>query len=86
MTNGFNVENGSSSVDNSNLRHVISQLSNLSFQNSGPKRTIKLAIFPDNYDKTIIPPLEQGKSSRGCHKNAFQQGINSLVIYQYHII
>ena len=71
MTNGVNVQNGSSSVDNSNLHQVLSQLSNLSFQNSGPKRTIKLAIFPDNYDKTIIPPLGQGKPSKECHKKAF---------------
>ena len=71
MTNGVNVQNGSSSVDNSNLHQVLSQLSNLSFQNSGPKRTIKLAIFPDNYDKTIIPPLEQGNPFRGCRKKLF---------------
>ena len=54
-------QNENSSSGTSNIDHVLRHLSDLSLQNARPKRTIKLAIFPDNYDKTIIPPLEQGE-------------------------
>ena len=54
-------ENATSITGDSNLEHILTHLSSLSLQNASPKRTIKLAIFPDDYDKTIIPPLENGK-------------------------
>jgi hypothetical protein len=44
------------------LEQVLEKLSNLAAQSSQPKRTIKLNIFPESYDKTIFPPLENGKN------------------------
>ena len=57
--------NGKSSaehIESSKLVHVLDRLSNMTVQSPQPKRTIKLNIFPDSYDKTIFPPLENGNS------------------------
>ena len=47
-------------VQDAQLEVLLDHLKNLSLINTKPRRVIKLNIFPETYDKTIIPPLENG--------------------------
>jgi len=46
------------------MQMLLDHLTNISLITTKPRRVIKLDIFPDTYDKTIIPPLENGNPNK----------------------
>ena len=61
---GYCSENGLQSNHSSNgidIQALLEGLSSISTHSKSPKRVIKLPIFPEDYDKTIMPPKENGK-------------------------
>ena len=61
---GYCSENGLQTNDSSNgidIQTLLEGLSSLSTRSKSHKRVIKLPIFPEDYDKTIMPPKENGK-------------------------
>ena len=58
--NGLQSNNSSNGID---IQALLEGLSSISTRSKPPKRVIKLPIFPEDYDKTIMPPKENGKKS-----------------------
>ena len=56
--NGLQTNNSSDGID---IQTLLEGLSSLSTRSKSHKRVIKLPIFPEDYDKTIMPPKENGK-------------------------
>ena len=55
---GLHTNNSSGAID---IQTLLEGLSSLSTRSKAHKRVIKLPIFPEDYDKTIMPPKENGK-------------------------
>ena len=56
--NGLQTNNSSDGID---IQALLEGLSSISTRSKPPKRVIKLPIFPEDYDKTIMPPKKNGK-------------------------
>ena len=79
---GYCSENGLQTNDSSNgidIQTLLESLSSLSTRSKSHKRVIKLPIFPEDYDKTIMPPKKNGKKFTFsiCKNIGFYRGVIS---------